>query len=148
MVQLSTVSAWEVINRFSIVCHSGVAIQHSVWYSEWVEVCQHRQHGRPPQEVQVQHDHSSGRGDPSAVHVFHQRAHERGKVFTLSSQTSSISDFERWNPLLDCSETTKTQIHVYFPSVFTDSSLFQPQKDKNSRLSFINCWLLVASLWK
>lgn len=70
----------------------GLAIQHSVWYSQRVEVCQHRQYGRPPQEVQVQHNRSSGGGNPPAVHVLHQRAHKGGEVFTLSPQTSSISD--------------------------------------------------------
>lgn len=73
------------------VCLAGVEIQHGVRHRERVEVCQHLQHGRPPQEVQVQHGRPPGGGDPSAVHVFHQRAHERGEVFTFGSQTSRMS---------------------------------------------------------
>lgn len=65
-------------------------IQHRFWDGERVEVCQHRQHGRPPEKVQVQHDRPPRGSDPSAVHVLHQRAHKRGEVFTLCSQASRV----------------------------------------------------------
>lgn len=58
--------------------------------------------------MQVQHHLSPGGGHPSAVHVFHQGAHKRGQMSTLSSQTSSIS------------RTCDHQNFKYFPLEFTD----------------------------
>lgn len=121
----------------------GVAVQHSLWYGERVEVREHRQHGRPPQEVQVQHNRPPGGGDPSAVHVFHQRAHEGGEVFTFSPQTSSINNKITFWTFLRPSELK----YSCFPPVFTDDILFRPQKE-NSTLNIINCRWFCASQWK
>lgn len=60
-----------------------------------MEIRKHRKYGRPPQELQVQHNCPSGGGDPSAMHVLHQRAHKRGEVFTFSPQAGCIDDQHR-----------------------------------------------------
>lgn len=66
--------------------------------------------------MQIQHNCSSGGGDPSAMHVFYQRAHKGREVFTFSSQTSSMNNEVILQTPLGPTELKCT----FFPPVFTD----------------------------
>lgn len=89
-------------------------IQHCVRDGERVEICQHRQHGRPPQKVQVQPDRPARGSDPSALHVFHQRAHQRGEVFTLCSQAGRVGPEKAQSDVW-----TSLRPQEYLPQKFT-----------------------------
>lgn len=70
---------------------SGVAFQHRLRHRQRVEVRQHRQHGRPPEDLQVQRGDAAGGGHPAAVHVLHQRAHQGGALAALRSQARGVT---------------------------------------------------------
>lgn len=125
-----------------------MAIQHCFRYSERVEVCQHCQHGRPPQEVQVQHDRPAGRSDPAAVHVLHPGAHEGGKVFTFRSQTRSVGVSQRLKSF--SSRTIRRPFTPSFVFIFRSclqTVIFWPQKiTTGTRLNRTKCWLFCLTV--